>query len=108
MMALLAPCGVMGAPMPPQVPRQMAVNMVNHHFNPQTALDAPRWRFLQGNSVLLERGAAPELLPGLTPRGHQVAIADSSHFGKGQIILQKQGIFLAACEPRSDGLALGC
>ncbi len=94
--------------MPPQVPRQMAVNMVNHHFNPQTALDAPRWRFLQGNSVLLERGAAPELLPGLTPRVHQVAIADSSHFGKGQIILQKQGIFLAACEPRSDGLALGC
>lgn len=78
----------MGAPMPPQVPRQMAVNMVNHHFNPQTALDAPRWRFLRGNSVLLERGAAPELLPGLTPRVHQVAIADSSHFGKGQIIRQ--------------------
>ncbi len=66
----------------------MAVNMVNHHFNPQTALDAPRWRFLQGNSVLLERGAAPELFLVLTARGHQVALADSSHFGKGQIIRQ--------------------
>nr|CAO89135.1 unnamed protein product [Microcystis aeruginosa PCC 7806] len=66
----------------------MAVNMVNHHFNPQTALDAPRWRFLRRNSVLLERGAAPELFPVLTARVHQVAIADSSHFGKGQIIQQ--------------------
>ncbi|MEG3439614.1 gamma-glutamyltransferase family protein [Pannus brasiliensis CCIBt3594] len=103
----IGPMGVMGAPMQPQGHVQMAVNMADYLFNPQTALDAPRWRFLQGNSVLLERGVAPEVVRGLLDRGHNVEIADESQFGKGQIILQRDGILLAASESRSDGLALG-
>jgi gamma-glutamyltranspeptidase/glutathione hydrolase len=101
------PMGVMGAPMQPQGHLQMAVNLADYHANPQTALDAPRWRFLRGNSVLLERGASPELCSGLIDRGHQVEMADYTNFGKGQMILQRQGTLIAASEPRADGLALG-
>jgi gamma-glutamyltranspeptidase/glutathione hydrolase len=103
----IGPMGVMGAPMQPQGHVQMAVNLADYLFNPQTALDAPRWRFLQGNSVLLERGVPHEVVRGLLDRGHRVEIASEMMFGKGQMILQRDGLLIAASEPRADGLALG-
>jgi gamma-glutamyltranspeptidase/glutathione hydrolase len=103
----IGPMGVMGAPMQPQGHVQMAVNMVDYLFNPQVALDAPRWRFLARNSVFLERGVPSEVVRELSDRGHEIEIAPSGQFGKGQIILQRQGIFMSASESRADGLALG-
>jgi gamma-glutamyltranspeptidase / glutathione hydrolase len=103
----IGPMGVMGAPMQPQGHVQMAVNMVDYLFNPQVALDAPRWRFLWGNSVLLERGIPLNVVRELSDRGHEIEIAPASQFGKGQIILQKDGVLMAASESRADGLALG-
>lgn len=103
----IGPMGVMGAPMQPQGHVQMAVNMTDYRFNPQTALDAPRWRFIQGNTVFLEKDVPEEVIRGLIARGHDIEIAPSSQFGKGQIILQKKGILTAASESRADGLAIG-
>ncbi|MGK7932722.1 MAG: gamma-glutamyltransferase family protein, partial [Microcystaceae cyanobacterium] len=99
--------GVMGAPMQPQGHLQMVVNLRDYQMNPQTALDAPRWRFLEGNSVLLERGTPTEIIEGLRKRGHNVKLAPETMFGKGQMILKNNGIFIAGSEPRADGLALG-
>lgn len=99
--------GVMGAPMQPQGHLQMVVNLTDYQMNPQTALDAPRWRFLEGNKILLERGVLPEIVQELVKRGHQVEIAPEFMFGKGQMILRHKGILIAASEPRADGLALG-
>lgn len=103
----LGPMGVMGAPMQPQGHLQMVVNLADYQINPQSALDAPRWRFLQGNRVLLERGVPPEIAQDLRTRGHQVEIAPDFMFGKGQIIFRDKGVLIAASEPRADGLALG-
>ena len=103
----IGPFGVMGAPMQPQGHLQMVVNLMDYQMNPQAALDAPRWRFLEGNRILLERGAAPELIEGLKKRGHDVKLAPETMFGKGQMILKNDGILIAASEPRADGLALG-
>ncbi|MDJ0507821.1 MAG: gamma-glutamyltransferase family protein [Crocosphaera sp.] len=103
----LGPFGVMGAPMQPQGHLQMVVNLTDYQMNPQTALDAPRWRFLQGNSVLLERGTPSEIIEGLGERGHNVKLAPAIMFGKGQMILKNNGILIAGSEPRADGLALG-
>ncbi|MGK7939315.1 MAG: gamma-glutamyltransferase family protein [Crocosphaera sp.] len=103
----LGPFGVMGAPMQPQGHLQMVVNLRDYQMNPQTALDAPRWRFLEGNSILLERGVAPEIVDGLRQRGHNVKLAPETMFGKGQMILKNNGILIAGSEPRADGLALG-
>ena len=102
----LGPFGVMGAPMQPQGHLQVVVNLTDYQMNPQAALDAPRWRFISGNRVLLESTVPKNAILDLVERGHDIQIAPERMFGKGQIILQQNGVFVAASEPRSDGLAL--
>ncbi|OKH25582.1 gamma-glutamyltransferase [Hydrococcus rivularis NIES-593] len=104
--APLGAFGVMGAPMQPQGHLQMVVNMADYQMNPQAALDAPRWRFLAGKSVLLEKGVPHRIVEGLIKRGHDVQIAPEFMFGKGQMILRHGDALVAASEPRADGLAL--
>ncbi|MEM8778098.1 MAG: gamma-glutamyltransferase family protein [Cyanobacteria bacterium P01_G01_bin.49] len=99
--------GVMGAPMQPQGHLQTVVNLVDYQMNPQAALDAPRWRFMEGKSILLERSIDPEIVEGLRQKDHNIVLGSETMFGKGQIILKHEGILVAASEPRSDGLALG-
>ncbi|NJK99299.1 MAG: gamma-glutamyltransferase family protein [Spirulinaceae cyanobacterium SM2_1_0] len=103
----LGPFGVMGAPMQPQGHVQVAVNLANYGLNPQAALDAPRWRFLRGDRVLLESAAGAELATALGDRGHNLTLSPRyEQFGKGQIILRHGKTLVAASEPRADGCAL--
>jgi gamma-glutamyltranspeptidase/glutathione hydrolase len=103
----LGPFGVMGAPMQPQGHVQMVVNLVDYGMNPQTALDAPRWRFLQGNRVLFEQSGMRSIAMGLSDRGHEVCVsAEVGEFGKGQMVLRQDGVLIAASEPRADGMAI--
>lgn len=92
--------------MQPQGHLQMVVNLSDYQMNPQAALDAPRWRFLEGNKILLEKGVSSEIIAGLRKRGHNQEIASEIMFGKGQMILRHNGVLVAASESRSDGLAL--
>lgn len=103
----LGPFGVMGAPMQPQGHVQMVVNLMDYGMNPQTALDAPRWRFLQDNTVLLEQSAGSALGMQLSDRGHTIQTSgEVSQFGKGQMVFRQNGTFIAASEPRADGIAI--
>jgi gamma-glutamyltranspeptidase / glutathione hydrolase len=103
----LGPFGVMGGPMQPQGHLQVVVNLVDYGMNPQTALDAPRWRFVNGNQVELEQSVPTAIAQALAERGHDIQIATDSHtFGKGQIILKEKGVFIVASEPRADGIGL--
>jgi gamma-glutamyltranspeptidase/glutathione hydrolase len=109
----VGPFGVMGAEMQPQGHLQMIVNQVDHGMNPQTSLDAPRWRWLRGLEVMVEPEAGREVIAGLEARGHTIVPADTaSQFnatgGRGQIIRRlPQGGYVAGSEPRSDGAAVG-
>lgn len=109
----VGPFGVMGADMQPQGHVQMIVNQVDYGMNPQTSLDAPRWRWLQGREVLIEPSAGDRLIDGLRARGHVVSIADTEtqfngNGGRGQIIRRlPEGGYVAGSEPRSDGSAVG-
>jgi len=101
----LGPFGVMGGVMQPQGHQQVVMNMIDIGLNPQSALDAPRWRWLEGRDVALEAETAPVLARSLLERGHRVVIeADSSQFGRGQIILRDpaSGVYCAGTEPRTD------
>ncbi len=109
----IGPFGVMGADMQPQGHMQMVVNQVDYGMNPQTSLDAPRWRWRQGREVLIEPSAGEAILSGLAARGHEVAITDTENQfngngGRGQIIRKlPEGGYIAGSEPRSDGAAVG-
>jgi gamma-glutamyltranspeptidase/glutathione hydrolase len=100
----LGPFGVMGGFMQPQGHLQVVVNLVDYGMNPQAALDAPRWQFVRNNLVLLESTISPAIATGLSDRGHKVQ--PGKFFGRGQIILQENGILAAASEPRADGVAM--
>jgi gamma-glutamyltranspeptidase/glutathione hydrolase len=103
----LGPFGVMGGHMQPQGHLQMVVNMQDYGLNPQAALDAPRWQWVQGKTVELESAAHTSIAQRLADRGHQIQmVAEGANFGRGQIILKDGETLIAASEPRADGLAL--
>jgi gamma-glutamyltranspeptidase/glutathione hydrolase len=86
---------------------QVVVNLIDYAMNPQAALDAPRWQFMGGNTVLLEHTVAGAIAKGLSDRGHIIQMsAEGRLFGKGQLILRYGNTLVAASEPRADGLAL--
>lgn len=99
--------------MQPQGHVQVVVNLVDYGLNPQAALDAPRWRVLwdQGiPQVALESTVPPQVVRELSARGHAVQVVEAEEdyglFGRGQILLRDGDHFIAASEPRADGLAL--
>ena len=103
----------MGGEMQPQGHLQVVVNQVDYGMNPQTSLDAPRWRWSHGREVLIEPEVGETVLSGLRARGHEVVIADTENQfnatgGRGQIIRKlPEGGYMAGSEPRSDGAAVG-
>ena len=105
----LGPFGVMGGEMQPQGHVQVLTAMLDRGLNPQAALDMPRWRVLEGLDAVAEPQAPAELLEGLRARGHRIEIdAESSGFGRGQIIMRNEnGAYVAGSEPRADGCAVG-
>jgi gamma-glutamyltranspeptidase/glutathione hydrolase len=104
--APVAAFGVMGGTMQPQGHTQMAVRMLACGQNPQTAIDAPRWR-VEGDDVWIEPEMAKATQAGLRARGHKLSEEPSLHFGAAQTILCVENGYLAASESRRDGCAVG-
>jgi gamma-glutamyltranspeptidase/glutathione hydrolase len=103
----IGPFGVMGGTMQPQGHVQMVVNQVDYGMNPQAALDAPRWRWVQGRDVEIEAEIPDHVFHGLAARGHLVTVNPRpALFGRGQIIARlPNGAYVAGTEPRADGCA---
>ena len=102
----VGPFGVMGGFMQPQGHMQVVMNMVDFHLNPQAALDAPRWQWLNDKSVIVENAFPNHIVQALARKGHDISVApDSSGFGRGQIICRDPdtGILSGGTEPRTDG-----
>lgn len=101
----VGPFGVMGGFMQPQGHVQVVMNTVDFHLNPQSALDAPRWQWMEGKTVEIERSASPHITEALSRMGHDVKWAlGSGGFGRGQIIwTQDNGVLIGGTEPRTDG-----
>ena len=114
--------GVMGGFMQPQGHVQVTSRVVDHHQNPQAAIDAPRWQWLRGVQVQVEpAGASPRvrgsdpacdrsesLVAALRALGHDASLADSRSvtFGRGQAIWRLDGGYCAGSDSRADGQAV--
>ncbi len=102
--------GVMGGSMQAQGHVQLALRIMQHRQNPQAAIDAPRWRVVQGREVMVEPSLARNTLAALRGMGHNIGVEDPMQvhsFGGAQAITRDpRGIYIAATETRKDGQAL--
>ena len=103
----VGPFGVMGGYMQPQGHVQVLMNMIDFGFNPQQALDAPRWQWTgdEDMKVEVEPGFDPAAAQRLAGMGHDIRFAiDGNSFGRGEIIFRTEdGTLVGATEPRTDG-----
>jgi gamma-glutamyltranspeptidase/glutathione hydrolase len=102
--------GVMGGNMQAQGHVQMMQQLVDLGCNPQTAVDAPRFRVEAGPRVMLEAHTPQAVLDALSAAGHRLEpqAPDSLDFGAAQLIVrQDHGGYIAASDPRRDGQAVG-
>lgn len=112
--------GVMGGFMQPQGHVQVLLNMLVFKYNPQAALDAPRFCIgaegvpgsSQGKTVFLEEGISEDVVEQLRKMGHKAELVTGygrGTFGRGQLIRShvQDGVtvFSAGSDPRGDGAA---
>ncbi|MHC1719639.1 MAG: gamma-glutamyltransferase family protein [Clostridiaceae bacterium] len=101
----VGPFGIMGGFMQPQAHVQVLMNCIDLNMNPQAALDAPRWIWMQDKEVRLEREFGQYYAERLEERGHNISVEhDTSLFGRGQIIWKDAGgAYIGATDSRTDG-----
>jgi gamma-glutamyltranspeptidase / glutathione hydrolase len=112
--------GVMGGDMQPQGHAQVLVNLIDFDMNLQEAGDALRFRhtrsseptgttMIEGGSLRLEAGVAPDIADELVRRGHVLAPGITAEFGGYQAIWREpgSGMYAGATESRKDGVAIG-
>ena len=103
----VGPFGVMGGFMQPQGHVQVVCNAVDFGMNPQAALDAPRFQWVEGKKYDIEGEFPESLRDELIEKGHKLVVPDDRmSMGRGQIIWKtEEGVFAGATEPRADGCA---
>lgn len=104
--------GVMGGAIQPQAHVQVLVNIIDRGLNLQQAIDAPRYRFMNGKSVLFEDELGTSVIDRLLSLGHVRAKPPGilrSSMGGGQAIMidPVSKTLMGASDPRKDGMALG-
>ena len=110
--------GVMGGFMQPQGHVQVLLNMLVFKYNPQAALDAPRFCIGAGmpdagslfGKVYLEEGIDEDVAKTLIRKGHDIEIVRGQQrgiFGRGQVIRchmeDDRHVYSAGSDPRGDG-----
>lgn len=101
----VGPFGVMGGFMQPQGHLQVVMNTIDFHLNPQAALDAPRWQWMEGKIIEIEHSFPQHIAQQLAALGHDIRYTvDSVGFGRGEIIWRdEEGVLSGGTEPRTDG-----
>ncbi|MEH7075720.1 gamma-glutamyltransferase family protein [Neobacillus drentensis] len=102
----VGPFGVMGGYMQPQGHLQVIMNTIDFGLNPQAALDAPRWQWIEGKKVEVEPHFPNHLAQALIRKGNQIEVAlDAGGFGRGQIIWRnpESCVLMGGTESRTDG-----
>lgn len=110
--------GTPGGDGQPQWNLQLITNMVDHHLDPQAAIEAPRWISFPGTDPVnahhafelrIEDRIDPAVRHDLAARGHRIKVLGPwSGGGAAQVIaLGRDGTLQGGSDPRAGGQALG-
>jgi gamma-glutamyltranspeptidase/glutathione hydrolase len=99
--------GVMGGSIQPQGHVQVLLNLLVFGMDLQAAIDAPRFRHLEGRQVALEAPIGDAVRRRLTAMGHEIVPDGSVPFGGSQAVMRLQRGWAAGSDPRKDGMAVG-
>jgi gamma-glutamyltranspeptidase/glutathione hydrolase len=108
--------GTRGADGQPQTGLQILNNLLDWRLDLQAAIEAPRWAHgapggqYPPNALVLESRVGQVVADDLAERGHEVVLVDpvDSVMGTAQLIQvdAARGCYIAASDPRADGVAL--
>jgi gamma-glutamyltranspeptidase/glutathione hydrolase len=100
--------GFVGGDMQAQAQVQFLCNLIDHGFDLQQSLDAPRWRHEAESGAIALEALAGGLVEPLSGYGHTLASGDG-FFGGGQAVAfdPELATFHGASDARRDGCALG-
>lgn len=106
--------GVIGTPGSfgiPQTTPQMIMNLIDHEFSIQAAIEAPRFRAYEATTVEVEARVPKAVRDELIRRGHSVRLIDEWSFlvggGQGAMVDPGSGALYGGADPRRDGVAVG-
>jgi len=99
--------GLMGGGMQAQGHAQFLLDMFVFGMNVQQAVDAARFRHLDGLRVAIEAPVGDEVRAALRAMGHDVVDERSVTFGGAQAIIRLPKGYAAGSDPRKDGMAIG-
>jgi gamma-glutamyltranspeptidase / glutathione hydrolase len=102
----------MGGDMQAQGHVQVLTRIIDLGMGLQEAVDAPRFRYVSGNRVMMEQAMGQEVIDALIKRGDQRVTPRGpirSQMGGAQLIMidPENGTLMGASDPRKDGMALG-
>ena len=114
---LFAAGGSPGADEQPQTNLQVLHNLLDLGFNPQSAVEAPRWSHQPGTppkdrlpeELRLEEGFDAEVSDTLRRKGHKVSVVDRYSFGSAKVIVRdgETGTWMAGADARREAYAIG-
>lgn len=99
--------GLMGGAMQAQGHVQFLLNHLLFGMDLQQAIDAARFRHLDGRAVAIESPVSDEVRAALTAMGHMVVDEREVSFGGSQAIVRLPRGYAAGSDPRKDGQASG-
>jgi gamma-glutamyltranspeptidase/glutathione hydrolase len=99
--------GVMGGSMQAQGHVQVLLNLLVFGMDLQPAIDAARFRHLDGTRVALEAPVTDSVRAALTAMGHTIIDERPVQFGGSQAIIRLPKGYAAGSDPRKDGYAAG-
>jgi gamma-glutamyltranspeptidase/glutathione hydrolase len=99
--------GVMGGSMQAQGHVQLLLNLFVFGMELQPAIDAARFRHLDGTRVALETPITDSVRAALGAMGHTIVDERAVTFGGAQAIIRLSKGYAAGSDPRKDGYAAG-
>jgi gamma-glutamyltranspeptidase/glutathione hydrolase len=99
--------GLMGGAMQAQGHAQFLINHLVFGMDVQQAMDAGRFRHMNGMTVIVEPAISDSVIAGLRALGHEVRLGSAGQFGGSQAIARLAKGYVAGSDSRKDGHAAG-